>query len=444
MGCQFSRQQQDSLPCDVYRARKGGHDREQQRSLEHVSKGFASAIVSQHQNVEDADGGEDSSSKSSQLSPGSTRSNSKPVAFTNPTPTSDDSVPAPADNGSKLTPASTRSNSKPVAFTKPTPTSDDSVPAPADNGSTSHVAPAINDVCSGLANEGNDIPVELQGYQVLDVIGSGSYATVYRASNQCCLENGYPKVVAIKVIDVDKVEVHETVPTVDEEVALLQTLDHPYIARLYEVIRSPALRKVSIVMEYVSGGELFERVAARGAMAEEDAALVFAELCEALTYLHSLGIVHRDVKPENICFENDEQDSSIRLIDFGFAKRLSPQPKPLCSEWCGTPKYVAPEQLSGDGCETVQHDMWAVGVTLYILLCGFPPWTADSGRELQDQILNAAYDFPSPWWDTISDDAKALVRSLLTLDPLTRLTAEQATRHPWTVTCGGALSELEA
>ena len=112
---------------------------------------------------------------------------------------------------------------------------------------------------------------------------------------------------------------------------------------------------------------------------------------------------------------------------------------PYGRDWCGTPKYVAPEQLTSTGDESTAPDLWAAGVVLYTMLCGFPPWTASSGDDLFEQIKHATYSFPSPWWDAVSEDAKHLVRGLLTVDAQQRLTAVQAAAHPWIETCGGAL-----
>ena len=108
--------------------------------------------------------------------------------------------------------------------------------------------------------------------------------------------------------------------------------------------------------------------------------------------------------------------------------------------YCGTARYLAPEQLNEGGWDTTAHDMWAAGCLLYILLCGFPPFGAEVPQLFAD-IKACRYSFPSPEWDSVSDDAKALVRGLLEVDPEARFTAKQAADHDWVVTCGGALKE---
>merc|ERR1719181_2095859 len=178
-----------------------------------------------------------------------------------------------------------------------------------------------------------------------------------------------------------------------------------------------------LVMELVTGGELFDRIVARGNYTEKDAASLMATLCDALAYLHEQAIVHRDLKPENLLYDSPAEDADIKVADFGLARVVSG--KDMMKTACGTPGYVAPEILKNKGYDSGAVDLWSVGVILYILLCGFPPFYEEELPALFDQILHARYDFPSPWWDNISKDAKDLVTKLLELDPTTRLTAAQ-------------------
>lgn len=278
-------------------------------------------------------------------------------------------------------------------------------------------------------------------YELLERLGAGAYAEVHRARNPEHTSNGIPEFVAIKSIDVSRVE--GGMGSIEHEAMIMEMVgEHPHIATLYEEFELPASGLYCLVIELIAGGELFDRVAAKGAYAEDDASLILAELVDALTYLHGLGIVHRDVKPENICFATADAASPTRLIDFGYAAVLaldgSRERELGPSGYCGTARYLAPEQLVEGAPDTVAHDMWAAGVVLYILLSGFPPFTAPI-PQLFDDIKAGVYDFPSPEWDRVSDDAKDLVRALLTVDPEKRMTAEQVARHQWVVTCGGAL-----
>eukprot|EP00483_Globobulimina_turgida_P001906 UN01908 len=152
-------------------------------------------------------------------------------------------------------------------------------------------------------------------------------------------------------------------------------------------------------------------------------------MCTALAYLHSQSIVHRDLKPENLLFATKDNNSAIKLIDFGLAGSCKTGE---LKTPCGTPNYVAPEILRRSKYGT-QADMWSIGVILYIILCGFPPFydeNDDLGR-LYRKIKRAEYDMPSPYWDNISKNAKDLVRKLLQPDPKKRLTAKLTLQHPW-------------
>lgn len=182
-------------------------------------------------------------------------------------------------------------------------------------------------------------------------------------------------------------------------------------------------------MELVTGGELFDRIVQKSSYTEAEAAATIRTLCDALKYLHAKKIVHRDLKPENILYASDAEDADIKVADFGLARVVSG--KDLMKTACGTPGYVAPEILKNQGYDSGAVDLWSTGVILYILLCGFPPFYEEELPALFDQILNARFDFPSPWWDKISKEAKQLVHGLLCIDPKKRLTAEQVLEHPW-------------
>jgi len=151
------------------------------------------------------------------------------------------------------------------------------------------------------------------------------------------------------------------------------------------------------------------------------------QVFDAIKYIHSKGIVHRDLKPENLLLESESDDTSIRLTDFGLSRIYSTE---MMNTACGTPGYVAPEILESKG-YTSAVDMWSAGVIMYILLCGYPPFYSDNDAELFESIMQAKYQFHSPYWDHISEEAKNLIKSLLVPNPEKRLTAEQALASPW-------------
>ena len=203
---------------------------------------------------------------------------------------------------------------------------------------------------------------------------------------------------------------------------------------------------MNLVLELVTGGELFDRIVAKGNYSEKDAATCMSQLCQALDYLHTKKIVHRDLKPENLLYASPADDANLKVADFGLARMLTAGD--MMKTACGTPGYVAPEILKNKGYDSGAVDMWSAGVILYILLCGFPPFYEEELPALFDQILHARYDFPSPWWDNISADGKDLVKKLLELDVKKRLTAAQVLAHPWmgaapTVALDGAQKALK-
>jgi len=218
---------------------------------------------------------------------------------------------------------------------------------------------------------------------------------------------------------------------ITREIEIMTACQHNNVIRLFEVHDEP--KKMNLVMEYVSGGELFDRIVEKGSYTEKDTASCIFQLCDALNYLHSKNVVHRDLKPENLLYKAPAPDETIKVADFGLARSLA-SPGDMMKTACGTPGYVAPEILANKGYDKTAVDMWSVGVILYILLCGFPPFYEEELPALFDSILKARYDFPSPWWDAISVDAKNLVKALLNLDIDKRYTAEQVMKCDWVTT----------
>eukprot|EP00325_Prymnesiales_sp_UTEX-LB-985_P017093 CAMPEP_0174761330 /NCGR_PEP_ID=MMETSP1094-20130205/109220_1 /TAXON_ID=156173 /ORGANISM="Chrysochromulina brevifilum, Strain UTEX LB 985" /LENGTH=184 /DNA_ID=CAMNT_0015967277 /DNA_START=797 /DNA_END=1351 /DNA_ORIENTATION=- len=145
--------------------------------------------------------------------------------------------------------------------------------------------------------------------------------------------------------------------------------------------------------------------------------------------MHSKNIVHRDLKPENILYATPHEDATLKIADFGLARVV--KDKELMKTACGTPGYVAPEVLRNIGYTGSACDMWSTGVILYILLCGFPPFYEEDLPALFDQILLGRYEFSSPWWDNISQQAKDLVNKLLVVDHKKRMTASGLMSDPW-------------
>lgn len=209
------------------------------------------------------------------------------------------------------------------------------------------------------------------------------------------------------------------------EVAILRRVQHRNIVRLVEEFDFDS--ELYLVMELVKGGDLFDAIAAATKFPEMEAARLVSHLAGALSYLHSLSVVHRDIKPENLLVGQ----RGLKLADFGLAVEMPQDGKALFTV-CGTPTYVAPEILAETG-YGLQVDVWAMGVIMYILLCGFPPFVSQTNNqdELFDQILSGRFEFMSPYWDDISASAKELIQGMLQVDVNERFTANQVLRHPW-------------
>jgi len=150
------------------------------------------------------------------------------------------------------------------------------------------------------------------------------------------------------------------------------------------------------------------------------------------TYIKK-GIIHRDLKPENLLYASPEEDAEIKLADFGLSKIVGiDEESSVTNTTCGTPGYVAPEVLRMKGYDR-SVDMWSIGVILYILLCGFPPFYEDNTAKLFQTIMEGKFEFPDPEWTNISDSAKDLIKRMLTVDPKKRITADDALEHPWII-----------
>ncbi|CAI5459909.1 unnamed protein product [Closterium sp. Yama58-4] len=188
------------------------------------------------------------------------------------------------------------------------------------------------------------------------------------------------------------------------------------------VFPSACAQSIRVIMELCAGGDLFDCIKARGQLSERTAALVLKALMGALMHCHAHGILHRDVKPENILMADRNDDSKgIKLIDFGVATSL--QQADPCSEVAGTPEYMAPEVL--DAVYGVEADIWSAGVVLYVILSGVPPFWASTNRTLEEAIRRKKVDFKYFKWAGVSDDVKELIMRMLKKNPRSRITAEQ-------------------
>ncbi|KAK8753818.1 hypothetical protein OTU49_001775 [Cherax quadricarinatus] len=256
-------------------------------------------------------------------------------------------------------------------------------------------------------------------YLLKDLLGTGAFSQVRLAE----VRDDPSRVVAIKIIDKKALKGKED--SLENEIKVLRRLTHPNIVQLLETFEDK--QKVYLVMELVTGGELFDRIVEKGSYTEKDAADLIRQVLEAVDYMHDQGVVHRDLKPENLLYFSQDEDSKIMISDFGLSKM---EDSGIMATACGTPGYVAPEVLAQKPYGKAV-DVWSIGVIAYILLCGYPPFYDENDANLFAQILKGEFEFDSPYWDEISDSAKDFIRQLMCVDVEKRYTCKQSLGHPW-------------
>mmetsp|Transcript_41483 Transcript_41483/g.96931 ORF Transcript_41483/g.96931 Transcript_41483/m.96931 type:complete len:489 (-) Transcript_41483:204-1670(-) len=255
-------------------------------------------------------------------------------------------------------------------------------------------------------------------------LGAGSYGTVSKAVHKKTGSTRAMKTICKTAGGAANSKVLERFYT---EIRIMKKLDHPSIIKLYETFEDK--RNIYLIMEMCTGGELFDRIVEAGHFTEAQAALVMKQMIGAIYYLHTNRICHRDLKPENFLFQTQDkiENNLLKLIDFGLATRFEPG-QPLKTK-SGTPYYVSPQVLQGSYNELC--DVWSCGVIMYVLLCGYPPFLADTDPQVLALVRKGHFSFPSEDWSQVSGDAKDLIKKLLEMKPSERYTAEQALGHIW-------------
>ncbi|VFQ94060.1 unnamed protein product [Cuscuta campestris] len=255
-------------------------------------------------------------------------------------------------------------------------------------------------------------------YELGRTIGEGTFAKVKFARDS---ETGDP--VAIKILDKDKVLKHKMAEQIKREIATMKLITHPNVVQLYEVMGSKT--KIFIVLEFVTGGELFDKIVNHGRMREDDARKYFQQLINAVDYCHSRGVYHRDLKPENLLLD---AAGKLKVSDFGLSA-LSQQIRDdgLLHTTCGTPNYVAPEVLDDRGYDGSAADLWSCGVILFVLLAGYLPFDDSNLMNLYKKISSAEFTCP-PW---ISFSAMKLITRILDPNPATRITIPEILENEW-------------
>ncbi|XP_018795926.1 PREDICTED: uncharacterized protein LOC108973260 isoform X1 [Bactrocera latifrons] len=262
-------------------------------------------------------------------------------------------------------------------------------------------------------------------YELEKTIGKGNFAVVKLASNIVTKSK-----VAIKIIDKTCLN-REYLTKTFREISILKSLRHPHITRLYEVMQSETM--IYLVTEYASNGEIFDHLAENGPMKELEAARVFTQLVSAVQYCHSMGVVHRDLKAENVLLD---KDMNIKLADFGFSNRYE-EGSPLTT-WCGSPPYAAPEVFQGLEYDGPKADIWSLGVVLYALVCGALPFNGDTLLELKGRVVTGKFRIPY----FMSRDCEHLLRNMLVVEPDRRYTLKQIIKHRWLSDWAAELNDI--
>ncbi|XP_073249315.1 MAP/microtubule affinity-regulating kinase 3-like isoform X7 [Porites lutea] len=260
----------------------------------------------------------------------------------------------------------------------------------------------------------NPEDVHIGKYRLIKTIGKGNFAKVKLAKH---VPTG--KEVAIKIIDKTQLN-PSSLQKLFREVRIMKFLDHPNIVKLYEVIETD--KTLYLVMEYASGGEVFDYLVAHGRMKEKEARAKFRQIVSAVQYCHQKHVIHRDLKAENLLLDGD---MNIKIADFGFSNEFTPGNK--LDTFCGSPPYAAPELFQGKKYDGPEVDVWSLGVILYTLVSGSLPFDGQNLKELRERVLRGKYRIPF----YMSTDCENLLKRFLVLNPTKRSRLEQIMSDKW-------------
>lgn len=279
------------------------------------------------------------------------------------------------------------------------------------NSSSKVGGPAVSSTSTGQKTKG---PIRVGFYDIERTIGKGNFAVVKLARHRITKNE-----VAIKIIDKSQLDPNN-LQKVYREVEIMKRLDHPHIIKLYQVMETKNM--IYIVSEYASQGEIFDFIAKCGRMSEHAARMKFWQILSAVEYCHNRGIVHRDLKAENLLLDSN---MNIKIADFGFSNMY--KLGELLATWCGSPPYAAPEVFEGKKYTGPEIDIWSLGVVLYVLVCGALPFDGSTLQSLRDRVLSGRFRIPF----FMSSECEHLIRKMLVLEPTRRYTIEQIKHHQW-------------
>uniref|UniRef100_A0A8C5ECE1 MAP/microtubule affinity-regulating kinase 3 n=1 Tax=Gouania willdenowi TaxID=441366 RepID=A0A8C5ECE1_GOUWI len=279
---------------------------------------------------------------------------------------------------------------------------------------TSQSSRSLGARCRNSIASCSDEQPHIGNYRLLKTIGKGNFAKVKLARH---ILTG--REVAIKIID--KTQLNPTsLQKLFREVRIMKGLNHPNIVQLFEVIETD--KTLYLIMEYASGGEVFDYLVSHGRMKEVEARAKFRQIVSAVHYCHTKNIVHRDLKAENLLLD---ADANIKIADFGFSNEFTLGNK--LDTFCGSPPYAAPELFQGKKYDGPEVDVWSLGVILYTLVSGSLPFDGQNLKELRERVLRGKYRVPF----YMSTDCEGILRRFLVLNPSKRCTLEQVMKDKW-------------
>ena len=281
----------------------------------------------------------------------------------------------------------------------------------------------------------------IEDYIIKDTIGKGTFSVVKLGEHIKT-----KKKVAIKILDKEKIKSKEDLTRIKREIKILSILDHPNIIKTYKISETP--KKYYIIMEYCEGGELFDYIVEKERLDEFESSIFFYQLINALDYIHSKGVAHRDLKPENLLLS---QNKNIKIIDFGLSNFFETGVGGLATP-CGSPSYASPEIIKGEVYDGFKIDIWASGIILFAMLCGYLPFDDDEEEEKEEtndkkylsqsntnnkeeksednevlfqKILDGKIEFP----DYLSEVQIDLIKKMLVVEPEDRIELEDIKKH---------------
>ncbi|XP_055838998.1 serine/threonine-protein kinase MARK2 isoform X24 [Episyrphus balteatus] len=323
--------------------------------------------------------------------------------------------PTPLTSSSNTTPTAARH----VVTMAPLPPSATKAPSPNTSMLNNRYATEIQgspnmQIRGGVPMRWRATEEHIGKYKLIKTIGKGNFAKVKLAKH---LPTG--KEVAIKIID--KTQLNPgSLQKLFREVRIMKMLDHPNIVKLFQVIETE--KTLYLVMEYASGGEVFDYLVLHGRMKEKEARVKFRQIVSAVQYCHQKRIIHRDLKAENLLLDSE---LNIKIADFGFSNEFTPGSK--LDTFCGSPPYAAPELFQGKKYDGPEVDVWSLGVILYTLVSGSLPFDGSTLRELRERVLRGKYRIPF----YMSTDCENLLRKFLVLNPAKRASLETIMSDKW-------------